>query len=185
MEKCIFFLWQLPKPDDLAVVCYTSGTTGTCHCITDFGVDPNGHLQRHTQPLEILSLENVSFAALLPCNYSPPHPHHTQVNLSPNHNVCVVRDIKLRLMWSTDQQQSLHSNAAHLIITFILSDEIMLPETVSHTMVFRRKIIVGFWRKFWAKFQTEAEKSWKVNIILDKQENWKISTVSMGDFRIS
>lgn len=71
-------------------------------------------------------------------------------------------------------------------LSFILSDEIMPPETVSHTMVFRRKIIVGFWRKFWAKFQTEAEKSRKVNFILDKQENWKISTtVSMGDFRIS
>lgn len=76
-------------------------------------------------------------------------------------------------------------NAAHLIITFILSDEIMPPETVSHTMVFRRKIIVGVWRKFWAKFQTQAEKSWKVNFILDKQENWKISTVSIGDFQIS
>ena len=31
------------------------------------------------------------------------------------------------------------SNAAHLIITFIVSDEIMPPETVSHTMVLRRK----------------------------------------------
>lgn len=102
----ILFLWQLPKPDDLAVVCYTSGTTGTCHCITDFGVDPNGHF-RGCQPLEILSLENVSFAATLPRNnYSPPHPH-TQVNLSPNHNVGVARDIKVRLMWSTDHQQSL------------------------------------------------------------------------------
>lgn len=77
------------------------------------------------------------------------------------------------------------SNAAHLIITFIVSDEIMPPETVSHTMVLRRKIIVGFWGKFWAKFQTEAEKSRKVNFILDKQENWEISTVSMGDFWIS
>ena len=66
------------------------------------------------------------------------------------------------------------SNAAHLIITFIVSDEIMPPETVSHTMVLRRKIIVGFWGKFWAKFHTEAEKSCKVNFILDKQENWKI-----------
>lgn len=57
----------------------------------------------------------------------------------------------------------------------------MPPETVSHTMVLRKKIIVGFWGKFWAK----AEKSRKVNFILDKQENWEISTVSMGDFRIS
>ena len=97
MEKCIFFLWQLPKPDDLAVVCYTSGTTGTCHCITDFGVDPNGHLQGH-QPLEILTVENVSFAAPLPCNYNPPYPQHTQVSLSPNHNVCVAQNVKLRLM---------------------------------------------------------------------------------------
>ena len=40
------------------------------------------------------------------------------------------------------------SNAAHLIITFIVSDEIMPPETVSHTMVLRRKIIVGFWGNF-------------------------------------
>lgn len=51
------------------------------------------------------------------------------------------------------------SNAAHLIITFIVSDEIMPSETVSHAMVFRRKIIVGFWQKFSAKFQTEADKS--------------------------
>ena len=51
-------------------------------------------------------------------------------------------------------------------------------------MVLRRKIIVGFWGKFWAKFQTEAEKSKKVNFILDKQENWEISTVLMGDFWI-
>lgn len=35
-------------------------------------------------------------------------------------------------------------NAALLIITFIVSDEITPPETVNHTMVFRRKIVVRF-----------------------------------------
>lgn len=88
-------MWQLPKPDDLAVVCYTSGTTGTCHCITDFDVDPNVHLQR-CQLLEILSLENFPFAALCPAITAHPTPH-TQVNLSPNLNVSIAHDIKLKL----------------------------------------------------------------------------------------
>ena len=78
-------------------------------------------------------------------------------------------------------------NAAHLIIEHSLSVMKLCHQKLWALlfMVFRRKIIVGFSRKFWAKFQTEAEKSCKVNFILDKQENWKISTVSMGDFRIS
>ena len=73
-------------------------------------------------------------------------------------------------------------NAAHLIIGHSLSVMKLCHQKLWALlfMVFRRKIIVGFWRKLWAKFQTEAEKSCKVNFIFDKQENWEISTVSMG-----
>lgn len=38
-----------------------------------------------------------SFCSPVPCNHSPPHPQHTQVNLSPNLNVSIAHDIKLKL----------------------------------------------------------------------------------------
>lgn len=136
-------MWQLPKPDDLAVVCYTSGTTGTCHCITDFDVDPNVHLQR-CQLLEILSLENFPFAALCPAITAHPTPN-THKSTYPQILMSVLL-MTLSLNFMT--LSFCDSNAAHLIITFIVSDEIMPPETVSHTMVLRRKIIVGFWGNF-------------------------------------
>lgn len=179
-----FFLWQLPKPDDLAVVCYTSGTTGTCHCITDFGVDPNGHLQRHAQPLEILSVENVSFAALLQpcCPAITAHPTPTtHKSTYPQIMMCVLfRILSLGLC----EAQTISNGFTWMLHTLSLHSFSVMK--LCHQKLWailwslEEKIIVGVWRKFWAKFQTEAEKSWKVNFILDKQENWEIGTVSMG-----
>ena len=44
-----------------------------------------------------LKSRELSFCSPVPCNHSPPHPQHTQVNLSPNLNVSIAHDIKLKL----------------------------------------------------------------------------------------